>query len=321
MKNNWLIFISSTNHSDYNYELDSLKEMQKNLSNNVTSYVIIFGPRVGTSAQLIKIDKFSWNVIVECDYPSFNESVKITNFLVKILKKHASNSIKSIIFSFHGSSYIVGCPYKKTKIPFMTITDIVKHVITPFKSIKLVLFDSCYQGSMSCLYELPDTIKYTIASPGYHPYHHMTQTKIFGKLDVVNFSSKESIQLFANKIVCEWNKIASKINYKCLFVIDNSYLKQIGKLVNERFDDLVFDKKSVIIKEDKNLNDLYTSARNIPELQEILTKCVNLKCNKCKNSVSNIIHGISMERRLPRKWQSEYKQTKWALFLKKQYQK
>lgn len=322
---NWLVFIHSSNSKDHKYADRYLKSIRQNLNQakkSVNVYVIQFGPTKRSPAVLLLISNHESRVIKTITPPEMGSVVDITADFIRTLK---GVPIDAICGSFHGSGFCMG-PWKGTKQCFMTITDFVKHVVKPLK-VKLVCFDSCYMGNMTCLYEMPNFVQYVVASPGFHPYVSILSTQTFVELST--FKNRQQIVMYVKKLTCEWTIRARKrAAYSCLLVFDMIFIPTIANLVKTCWPDLNFGKHSQIDKEDSNLSDLYSASlashnvkrqngqtqransatTSVEQLQQAIKNCV-VDCGTIRPC--STVHGPSVERRMPRKWQSEYKATQW----------
>lgn len=310
----WLLFCHAPNGHDWKKLNVSLKKMQMNLSHGVVVYVVKFGPTVVSKSTLQRYTKKEVTLLGEFRNDGIKDVVPNCKKFVKIVRKsckHDKVVIKAACFWMHGASF--GCgPWKKWDEPFLQITDLVKHILAPFP-VKLVLFDACYQGGMSCLYEVSrcvESVKFTLASPAFHPFISLIDTKAFGKLSEKCFTSNKSLKKYAHLLNCQWNDL-TKVKWKCLMVFDMRFILSIGELVKEHFHDLCLNRIAQIDKEDTNLLDLYTCATKVPTLQLLIEKCVDSSCGKCTSSVTKNCHGMSIEGKMPRKWVKAYKDTLW----------
>jgi hypothetical protein len=303
---NWLLFCHAPNNFDYKSIVLQIQKMKKNLHVDTTVYVIIFGPTLRSLVHLVKVQSNVKNEVLSehngCDDCQLTITKKMIKKIIELTKIHA------ICFLVHGSGYVIG-NYKTPIHPFLDITDIVKFIIIPLRP-KLIVFDACYQASMCSLFELPDFVKVTIGSSALHPYTSMIETKAFCKIP--NFTSKNEILRYAHSIVHQWHNL-TKDKDKSLLVYDNSYIPKIGSaLLRHTKKCLVFDKAfSRLDKSDVNLHDLFIVCRNLPDIQILIKKCIEINCNNCKRSCVNTVNGMSIQKNLPRKWEDRFKKTMW----------
>lgn len=302
---NWLLYIH-INKREQSHASKAFRRIQSNLSVGTSVYVIHFGPSLLSDAVLYKISRNEMITLLKLKNKTF-EDVPLN---LKILSDHILKSgvqIDALCMMCHGASYGMG-KWKTWRRPFLQIDDAVKYLVRPFK-MPLICFDSCFQGNMSCLYELPTDVKVVLASPAFHPYASISWTRAFGRLQ--RGSNKIDLLRYGHEICCEWNDL-SKARWKGLLVFDMAYIPKIANMVRESFDLLRFDRISQIDNEDANLHDLFAAARHVPKLQfEIIQSTSSTPCGKCSNACSKRIRGMSMESHLPRKWITAFSSTKW----------
>ena len=303
---NWLLYIHCPNGNDKKYGIRALKTMQKNLAKGNLVYVVWFGPTVLSECHLSVYSKDGHSEISRATNKNgIDDAVPNLEKFMKILVSQKVK-IDAICIWSHGAGY--GCsPWSGWTRPLFQINDAIRIMVVPF-NVKLVCFDACYQGGMSCLYELPDSVVACLASPAFHPYYSVISTKAFGKLK--RLEDKEDVLRYARKINCEWHK-NTKVSWKCLLVFDMDMIRHIGPLVKKHVADLVFDKMSQIDNKDANLHDLFAAARNVPILQTLVVGSFQPSCTKCINSCTLRVRGPSVEAHTPRKWIKAFISTKW----------
>jgi hypothetical protein len=301
--NYWLIYVYAQNNIDYKHATCAIHKAAQNLNNSTGLIVILFGPTLRSTVITLEITRNYTKVIASL--PGGNQ-IENTRKMISIIKEKSFN-IQSLCLWGHGSGWIIG-PWKTAKVSFMTIPDFVKLVVVPL-NIKFICYDACYMGSISSLYEHPSHVKVIVASPAFHPYTSLLQIKSFGKLP--NLETKQDILTYARKLSCEWHIIA-KEKFKCLLVFDTLKVKDIAHEIQKHSSKLLFDRKnSQIDKEESNLHDLSIVARNVPSILSLNKQIISSTCPKCIDSCAKRVHGISIERHLPRKWQDDFKSTKW----------
>ena len=306
--NTWLILCHAANHKDYPHIVRALRRMQKSLNVNVDAYVVMFGPHITSNASLSHIDSSAAKVLMTLPNPGGYGTVVNTS---KTLISHlisAKVKIQAFCAYMHGAGFGSGV-WKKHKFPFLTTVDLVKIFLDPFRP-KLVALDSCYGGSMSCLYTMPRYVEFVVAASGFHPYTSLLWCKMFGILPDLHKTSKEAVGKYAHDLTCEWHKLA-KAPYKCLLVFDTIMVSRLATYVKQHWDDLVFDERSRIDKEDVNLHDLFTAAQSVPIIRLLIGQLLRWCCKSCLIGVTKKVRGPSVERRLPKKWIEEYKENPW----------
>jgi hypothetical protein len=305
---NWLIYIHASNaKKDLKSAQKCLKEMQRNLALDVSAFVIMFGPTVKSPASLSVYRKDAVKEILVLENTGIPSVTGNIATFVNFLLSHKIN-IDAVCLYTHGAAHGFGSWHGWSE-PFLQLNDAVRLLIDPF-NVPLVLFDSCFQGAMSCLYELSPSVQYVLASPAFQPFASVLCTKKFGQLGHASFYSRKDLARFAHDMNCEWHTL-TKAKWKCMLVLDMTFIPEIAHLVHLHMNDLVFDKFSQIDKEDANLHDLYTAARNVPEISRLVTLCAKETCDTCWSGCTKRVHGVSMEAHLPRKWIKCYISTKW----------
>lgn len=304
----WLIFLHAPNPREYRLAIRILKKLQERLTDDCEVVVILFGMTIFHPCYLLSLTCDGINKLKELPNSNGIDSVvpNCERFIETL--KSLRKTFQAVCIYSHGASWALG-PFKKWKRPFLPIVDAVRIFIRPFP-IKLVVFDSCYQGGMSCLYELPSYTQVVIAAPAFHPFTSILETKKFSQINPKVFKSREHILTFAHDMTCEWHTL-TKVSWKCLMVFDMQYMNQLAHLVGRYFDHLIFDKTSQIDHKDSNLHDLYTAARSIPAIQGAIQRLTHKTCQTCRQHITKRVHGPSMEKRLPIKWRSAFKRTRW----------
>lgn len=301
---NWLLYIH-INLKEEQHEKKSLQLMCKNLKPGVSVYLIHYGPKTVSDATLIRYTKDEIVPLLTLKNKGIDDvPVNLSTFSDYLLNEKIK--IDAVAILCHGASYGMG-KWKTWKRPFLQINDAVRYLIKPFHA-KLVCFDSCFQGNMSCLYELPKDVSVTLASPAFQPFVSILWTKAFGNLKR-NMSKQETL-LYAHSMTCEWNDL-TRAKFKCMLVFDMEYISIIATMVKNNFHLLKFDRVSQIDLEDANLHDLFAAARYYPELQMLILKSVSATCRKCLKACTKRVRGMSVEAHLPRKWLTAYSSTKW----------
>jgi len=301
---NWLVYMHIYRKEE-GHERKTVKKMQSNLQPGVAVYLLHFGPNTNSDAILTKYTNNDAREVLRFPNKSIPDVVKT---LEKVSKHLIASKVKvdAVCFACHGASYGMG-KWKTYRYPFLQINDAVRYLVDPFGP-SLVCFDSCFQGNMSCLYELPQNTKVVLASPAFHPFVSLLWTRAFGRLK--RQMGKSELLRYGHSITCEWNDL-TKATWKCMLLFDMKYIPIIAKVVKENFDLLLFDRISQIDKEDANLHDLFAAARNLPDLQMMIIKSIASTCERCLTSCTKRVRGMSTEAHLPRKWLTAYSSTKW----------
>lgn len=317
----WLIYIHASSAMDKKYAQISLNDLQKNLGKDVSCFVICFGPTKYSNTSLSYLTKHgSKNILLLKNNGIPDVSVNLKTMSENI--QSTGMKIDGICFWAHGGTTGLSKWTGWTE-PFLPITIAVKHLVEPFKKAKVVCFDSCDQGCMSTLYQLPKHVEVVLASPAFHPFTSILSTLHFAdpmkkKLSTRHLSdlksrntlNKENLLKFMHNIACEWFSM-SKESWRGMLVFDMYYVRKIADLYASFMDELVFDNKSQIEKVDANIHDLFTAARKLPEIQKIISLSVKASCPFCMKRCNKKIHGMSVDAHLPRKWISSYKSSKW----------
>lgn len=314
----WLVYCHTPSSNDVKHASKAIRTMRANLAGGTAAFVIHFG-RLGTPATLSffeneKRSKETEGILlgsILCS--SISQVPGIIKSLCRDVYTHCNRTNRNVDAVFlwsHGAGFGLG-PWKRWKDPFLTITDAVDNLIAPFK-VPLVVFDACFQGSTSCLYEMPKEVRYVVAPSAFHPFTSVMAAPIFGRLPrkLHGYRGQRILAAYAKKLCCEWHSFTST-RWKCLLVFNMEYVDSIAVEVKRHLRELVFDKKSQIDKEDANLHDLYTAARMVPALQSLCKLSVMETCSECLDECTKKVHGPSMEAHLPRKLIECYRNTRW----------
>lgn len=291
----WLVFAHASNHSDYRHTSRVIDWIVRNSTiTNVIIYIAMFGPTRHSDAILLRIARGNAEVIARSPVTPMT-AIAVLNTFTDMLA-----DVDAFCGTFHGSGWCIG-PWKHTKECFMTTRDMIRATVAKL-SIPLVCFDSCYMGNLSCLYELPQCVRYVVASPAFHPYVSLMRQETFLQLPAA--AGKD----YATSLAREWTRRAwSRARYSCLLVFEMSRMAPLIETLKRDWSRLRFGSWSRIDKEDANLSDLWSAAAAAPAVRRaiadfVVDDGVRTRCKK--------IHGPSVERRLPRKWQQLFVQTR-----------
>ena len=295
----WLLLAFVTDLQEKQTYLKTIKRIK--VQTGVTIYAYVFGPNTNSSIQQFKIDATETKELeilhVETGTQKYNKYLKtLKNIISDLFIK-----INGVIYYGHSGGIILGL-WAGTKT-FATVTDFVQTVLIPLQP-TIVIFDSCYMGTISALYELSavNSLEFTMASPYYHPGFSVLQTKAFGQIGT-NKPLLQSLQ----DISCEFQQKKSP-RYRCFLLFD---MKKIPKLIRNvrlaiKHKKLVFNKESCVNKLE-DLYDLHTSAQYMPlqsQIQEVTAHSCNLdKCYK--------IRGVTIDIALPALHLKVYKKMRW----------
>ncbi|KAL2644338.1 hypothetical protein R1flu_011925 [Riccia fluitans] len=315
----WLVFTHAANRRDYGLAKEALKRMQQNLNSDTTVFSIFFGPTLKSVATLEHVVSNECFLLASKKNESTETALAITVFFTEIIQNILSKArvkVTGVCVWSHGSGGSGIGVRKKWKTPFMSCVDLVRTIIQPFQP-RIVCFDACYQGSISCLLELVGVTDVVVASPGFHPFCSILWTKAFGELSKIRLTKRE-LEKYAHDIACEWHSMTG-VYYKCLLVFDMAVIPDVAAALKENWDHLIFDERSQIDQEDANLHDISIAARNVPALQHLADKSISQvtrQCLKCRPSCTRWVNGPSVEARLLRKWQPAYVQTAWYNYIR-----
>ncbi len=298
----WLVLAYAPNSSDFRFVNGIKAHLRQNVKESIQVYFITFGPTIRSVCTVCKIT--SQNVVEVMQIPNSDWHSVIRTIKIAINYLRLSNvSIDAVCVCGHGSSFVLS-QWKNSKYPFMTLKDMVKLLMDPFKP-KLVAFDCCYAGSMSCLYEMPSYVKYVVASPGLIPFISLLKTKTFVSLR--SFRSDSDIKSYAADMACEWQE-HMRAPFGCMLAFDISKIEMIAKLFKIHYSDLQLDKESIHDMEDHNQLDLFIAARDVPQLQKAVKAAL---VSQCKPYACGKLQGVAIERWMHRKFQKEFKETRW----------
>lgn len=304
MEANWLIYFQ-INKNEGRHLQKTIDLMCSNMNRNVTAFVMHFGPSTASDAKLIMYRSNERRLLLRYRNKGIEDVVgnlkKFSEYIIK-----SKTRVDAVCIWAHGAGYGIS-KWKGWKRPFLQLDDAVRHIITPFKP-SLVCFDACFQGNMSCLYEMPLEVRVVMASPAFHPFVSLMWTKTFGKLSAG--MNKSEIQRYARKMCEQWHQM-TRAKWKCMLVFDMNYVPIIAEMVRKEWDSLIFDRVSQIDREDANLHDLFAAARNVPNLQMMVLQSVRDSGKCCLEQCTTRVRGMSIEAHLPRKWLTAYTSTRW----------
>jgi len=286
------------------------------LGPGVTVYAFLFGPNVNSPIQIRKINKDGQITLGNLPYQPPTDDNKYTRYiptlryLVRRLKRN-NIKIHGINYYGHSSGLELGT-YYQNRI-FCTTLNFVDVVVEPLQP-RVVIFDSCYMGLLSALYELArvKSIFYVMASPTYHPSYSILETESFGKIGVES-KEKSAIAYHLHKVSCEFQMI-TRPSYRCFLVFN---LRKIPRFVEHdlkaaiRNERLKFDKSSVVVQEDY-MYDLYRSAKD----QSFKNKIKAISYHACGTHKCKVVRGLSIDIRLPELHVPIYKKMRWYNVMK-----
>jgi hypothetical protein len=297
----------------------TLKEKQsclKTLSNisvpcETTIFALVFGPNTNSLIQLFQIDIDGICNIeiyhVNNHHPHQNMYKRYDTVFNKIIHQFKLQKIKidGVLYYGHSSGIILGL-WQGQKI-FTTVTRFVKNILIPLQP-TILMFDSCYMGTLSALFELSvvKSLRYVIASSYYHPGFSILQTKAFSKIKNTN----DIHQL--HRITSEFQQRRGP-RYSCLLLFEIQKIPALVAKIKVAVEnhELIFDQDSVVNKME-DLYDLYTSAHEESlkkQIQEISKQSCSV--NKCYK-----IRGVTIDIALPDRHIQVYKKMKWYCEMK-----
>jgi hypothetical protein len=316
----WLILVHAKGPTDARTSSENLKSFRKNMRSADFCYVIWTGHR-GSSAVTIRMSKTKMDRLdserLGAEETYAPKLLRLGRRLADRIRKTGEEPISGFCYSGHGSSSVIG-PWKRWRVPFLSIAQLGR-LIKPWKP-RIVLFDSCYGGTINCLFNLPSFCSVAVASPASHPsILSMLQTKSMAR------SAKPIDQdgwlKLGCRIAAEFETISrGRPNFRCLLVFDLPKVRELAKVVKQRWPSLVFDRRSLAVEDDGNLYDLHSAARNLPDLQRSLASAVanfdqavvgRHRCRPCKR-----IRTMTTEARPQKKWQDLYNQSKFGRLIR-----
>lgn len=299
---NWLVIAYPTTIKEKNACLRTLGKIC--LQPKCVVFVFMFGPNLNSTIQMFQIDI---NGIQILDFSSLtitkhNKYKKYHNVFADIVARFTTNSVQihGVVYYGHSSGIILGL-WKGQRI-LTTVTKFVEKILIPLQP-TILIFDSCYMGTISALFELSivKSLKSCLLSPYYHPGFSVLETKAFGKI-----KSIEDIQ-HLQEITCEFQAL-KKPRYRCLLLCD---IKKIPALVEKlrieiKNKQLIFDNNSVVNKKE-DLYDLYSSAQTTSfknQIQQVtILSCDVHRCYK--------IRGVTIDIVLPSSHLKIYQKMQW----------
>jgi hypothetical protein len=284
----------------------------------INGYIIRFGPTLTSWASLWFVqDNGRKTLLAETKCHGADSVVACIEQLLSAIPKHIS--FDAFVYSGHGSSFALG-RWKKTKAPFLTITELVQHVLRRIK-VPVVIFDTCYGGSLSCLAELPKLVKHVVASPSFSPPLRLLDMPCMTTSEMHMRQHKWPVE-FLHCLVSEYLKQTDRHSqkYRAVKYFRMDHVRSLIPKVVEAWPYLVFDSEARLDKEDHNLFDVWTAARHLPALQKAILQSVRTDHHETKGLKTNEkVKGFSVEKRPPKKFTDHYVQTKWFQMLLNRY--
>jgi len=306
---NWLMFAHFKNPKERENCFKHLKGTI--VEPGVTVYVFMFGPYVNspvhhvlvtsTGAQYLGVIESLANVEGRGYYTKFVPKVKkiVSSFVDRNIKIHG------IDVYAHSSGLLIGGWYNYKH--FLTVMDFTDHVLEPLKPL-VVVFDSCYMGVVSALYEMSrvKSIKYVMASPTYHPSYSVLETDAFGKVGTLSHD-KATLSKQLRQISCAFQNLTYP-SYRCFLLIDLQkvprFVKELKKVGPSM---LKFDKTTQLHKADPTTHDIWRASTH-SHLRKMIKAVSRETCGlkHCK-----VARGISIEIEFPDAHRGLYKKTRW----------
>ena len=184
---------------------------------------------------------------------------------------------------------------------FKKFVDIIVKRVKP----EIVCFDSCYSGTISCLYELSPYTRYVVSSPAWHPYTSISELKAFGDLP----KKSRDFKGYAVKLASQFNSIKSNPKYTCLIAFDISKLDSIVSKVRS----LDYSNEYNLKLNEKDTYD-FSKVVNSSISEKIKGLVISDKCMKnCPVSIEGpSIYYVSSSDQ----WRNLYLNSRWAKFIK-----
>ncbi len=306
----WLVIAYPTTLKEKQICLKTLDAMC--LQSECIVFVYMFGPNVNSPIQMFQIDTYGIHDLGNISHPNKNEKKykKYDLIFSDIITKFYINKIPihGVVYYGHSSGIILGL-WKGQKI-LTTVARFVKKILIPLQP-TILIFDSCYMGTISALYELSSvtSLRFVLASPHFHPAFSVLETKGFGK--ITNTKDIPHLQ----EITCEFQAL-KRPKYRCLLLCD---IKKIPPLVEKlqlaiKSKQLIFDNNSVVNKKE-DLYDLYSSAQTTVFKNQI-RQVTGYSCN-----ITNChkIRGVTIDIVLPALHLQVYKKMMWFQKMKDYY--
>lgn len=180
-----------------------------------------------------------------------------------------------LIYSGHGGGIIVGS-WGSATTPLMSIVDFAKR-IAPLRP-RIVAFDACYMGQVLPLYEVSQSVpscKYIIASPSYS-----------GTFNNVNISESDALGEFMTyksqplewfkRLLRERRDRVKQRTYDCIVVYDTAPMRALARRIDQlaAAGKMYFTTDAIVYRNETNLLDLATVARQDPTLVKIMDRVV-----------------------------------------------
>jgi hypothetical protein len=276
----------------------------------VKVFVAMFGPNINSPVQLAQITSEGVEYVGVMDYGRQGTGyyTKYVPKVKKLVKTFLDNNIKihGVDFYMHSAGILVGDGWYH-KRNFLTIMDVVDHVFQPLQP-RVVIFDSCYMGVLSALYEISKvkSIYWVMASPSYHPSFSVLETDAFGKVGTTSHD-KDTLGKQLARISCDFQALTYP-SYRCFILFD---IRKIPKFVQELKhvgpQMLRFSKETQLSAADKVTHDLWRASTD-PYLKSLIKDIVKDTCGlkHCK-----VARGMSIEITYPDAHLGLFKSTRW----------
>jgi len=303
---------------------DCIKHLARTyVEKNNMVFVAMFGPYISSPVTLATVSKDGAEYTgVMKEVTGIKGTGYYTKYVPKVKKlvealKNNNVKIHGVLYWGHSAGPSLGDGWYHTKT-FLTIMDFTKYILKPLQP-KVVIFDSCYMGVVSALYEMTEvkSILYVLASPTYHPSHSCLNTRDFGKIGTGSHD-KATLAKQLKKVTCSFQELVSPA-YRCFIMID---LQKVHKLVEE-LQNLAYDKDTAfafvkdtqLSKADPVTHDLYRSVKD-SHVKTLIKEISKDTCglNKCK-----VARGVSIEKEFPDAHRGLYKSMKWYKKMKHFY--
>ncbi len=297
---NWVVIAYPTTNKEKQICMKTLGKIC--LESDVNVFVFMFGPNVNSNIEMFQINIEGVHALGHLHSQNHNDD-KYHKYDVLfdeiIIKLKPYKKIHGVVYYGHSSGIILGL-WKGQKI-LTTVTTFVEKILIPLQP-SILIFDSCYMGTISALFELSTvkSLQYVLASPYYHPGFSVLETISFGKMTGID-------KILLQNITLEFQHLKGP-RYRCFLLFE---IRKIPKLVSSLFQaitnhELIFNNKSVVNKLE-GLYDLYTSAQTSSLKKQILNvSMLSHGVNRC-----NKIKGITIDIALPGSHLTVYKEMLW----------
>jgi len=276
----WFVLYTNVLLNEYNFFLNTiipfLKKLNKNSIDNVEVDIICVGRRKHAK-------EFIENRIIKIrpKKPYYEEKIISEEKSIENLFVYLKKPYHGIMVSSHSNGVVIGTG----KNPDVEVIDFInlckKYTQDDKKKVSLFIGDSCYMGSIECLYQISTFSDYILATPSYHDgkYSFLQCPDLFKKHnDYLIWLSR-----LPNWYLNVSENYAHNLDYQIQWTIFSC--EEINKLGNylmksKIYKEFIFSRSSVIYWDDPDLHNFSLVIENTikkkPKIKNELDKVLFL---------------------------------------------